>query len=300
MNLGENLDCRTLHSHMMNVSGMDHSDSNSSTDFWDVKLPDSAMMRLLESDSEFLPYDLLIVDEAQDIIKTKYIEYLDLLLKKGIKGGNWRFFGDFEKQVIYTGGCISLDSFINEWSGEAPQFNLRVNCRNTPRVANLAYLLSGLRPGYSRILRNDDGSEPVIKYYHNESEQAAMLISTLNELQVEGFSPQDIIILSANSDNKSLAKSVATKNHNSLIAPFDEASENQIRYCSIHSFKGLESSVVIITDLHDLTNLQVQSLTYIAITRTLSRMILILHESTRDEILTILQAELPPMGAAYD
>ena len=71
---------------------------------------------------------------------------LDLSLKGGLASGQWRFFGDFEKQAIYSAANLPLNEFIETRCNFAPVYDLRINCRNTPRVAELVHLLGGLDP----------------------------------------------------------------------------------------------------------------------------------------------------------
>jgi hypothetical protein len=44
---------------------------------------------------------MLVIDEAQDLLEDEYLDVLDLLVKGGLAGGRWAFFGDFERQAIY-------------------------------------------------------------------------------------------------------------------------------------------------------------------------------------------------------
>lgn len=48
-----------------------------------------------------LQYDLLIMDEGQDILRLLYLYSLDVLLKNGLEKGDWTIFND-EKQNIYN------------------------------------------------------------------------------------------------------------------------------------------------------------------------------------------------------
>ena len=48
-----------------------------------------------------MQYDLLIMDEGQDILKPLYLYSLDCLLKGGLDHGIWAVFYD-EKQNIYN------------------------------------------------------------------------------------------------------------------------------------------------------------------------------------------------------
>jgi hypothetical protein len=145
------------------------SDDTSSI-FWQDELPLLVIDKLLNKMDDQNLYDELVVDEAQDILRESYLDFLDLNLKGGLSAGRWRLFGDFEKQAIYDAASLSLEKFIHSRELKIPVYSLRVNCRNTPRVASLAHLLGGLDPGYSRVLRPDDRSDPELIYCSDENE----------------------------------------------------------------------------------------------------------------------------------
>jgi hypothetical protein len=46
----------------------------------------------------------LIVDEAQDILVSQYLDLLEFSIPNGLDGGRWRFFADFENQAIFNSG----------------------------------------------------------------------------------------------------------------------------------------------------------------------------------------------------
>ena len=210
---------RTIHQHMLAVSGASVARDLDQA-FWETRLPSLATEALLEDDNEVNQFDELVVDEAQDILKEDYLDFLDLSLRGGLASGKWRFFGDFEKQAIYRAADLPFEEFIRTRSNSAPIFNLRTNCRNTPRVAELVHLLGGLTPPYTRILRPDDGMEPEIIYYSNELEQRSQLLNTVKMLRNEGFSDQDIIILSPRSDTRCAASKAQVNRLGKSFPPF--------------------------------------------------------------------------------
>ena len=56
---------------------------------------------LSSEELDAIKYDLLVMDEGQDIIKPAYLYSLDALLKNGLEKGKWAIFYD-EKQNIYV------------------------------------------------------------------------------------------------------------------------------------------------------------------------------------------------------
>ena len=99
----------------------------------------------LEQESlDKLQYDLLVMDEGQDISKPIYLYSLDCLLKGGLEKGRWVVFYD-EKQNIYNpeyqDGMDILQSYAHT------SFRLFVNCRNTVQIGTYSAKASGVAFG---------------------------------------------------------------------------------------------------------------------------------------------------------
>lgn len=279
---------RTLHRHMLSITGiiLDDKDKKDET-FWTKELPLSAIEKLLMESSENV-FNELIVDEAQDILRDVYLDFLDLSLEGGLASGQWRFFGDFEKQAIFTAANLPLDVFIKTRSGSAPMYALRLNCRNTPRIASLAHILGDLNPDYSKILRPDNGIEPELLYYNDTSDQKALLIKILNRLYRNRVTGKNIVVLSLKADSLSIARSVQSSPWSDRLKPFELSGPEHIGYCTVHGFKGLESPLVIVTDVDEVSGPKSNALFYISVTRALQKLFIIAHYSVKNEILGIL------------
>jgi len=271
---------RTIHSHMLNIAGVKPIDRQ---DFWEGQLPSLAIEKILDDPREDNLFDELLIDEAQDMLSNTYLDFLDLSLKGGLAAGRWRLFGDFEKQSIYGATNLSLDSFLETRGGHAPKYSLRINCRNTPRIALFTYLLGGLDPSYSRVLRSDDEIEPEIIFYSSQEDQQLILVETLGRLYDEGFHGSDIAILSMKGAG-SCAGHLNEEPWRSRLHPMDLTQRMGIGFCSIHSFKGLEAPAIVVTDIDRVAGLYEQSLFYIAITRALQRLIIIMQDTAKVEI----------------
>ncbi len=279
---------RTLHGHMLALTDiiLGEIEKNQET-FWTDKLPLCAIEKLLTESSGNI-FDEIVVDETQDILRDAYLDFLDLSLKGGLASGQWRFFGDFEKQAIYGAANLPLEVFIKTRSGSAPIYTLRMNCRNTPRIASLAHILGDLNPDYSKILRPDNGIEPELLYYADSSDQAALLVRILENLYKSGVTGNNIVILSTKADSSCAARSVQLIPWTDRLKSFELSGQGHIGYCTVHAFKGLESSVVIVTDVDEVSGLKNNALFYIAVTRALQRLVILAHDSVKNEILKIL------------
>lgn len=283
--LKNNVKVCTLHKHMLDIVEM-HPDNSMDLDasFWNDELPSKAIDALLLSTDEKHLYDEIILDEAQDLLRNSYLDFLDLSLKGGLNAGRWRMFGDFEKQAIYRSNAdINLDDAISSRLSNAPIYNLRINCRNTPRIASFVHLLGALNPEYQRILRPDDGSEPTITYYASQEEQDQKFLETIKKLKNEGFGNKDIVVLSTKSTTDSTAQNV--KNHKSKFSDLAQISNQTIRSGTIHSFKGLESPAVIVTDVEFINGDHATSLFYVATTRALHRLHILASVAVKQQVI---------------
>jgi len=273
--LSENVICSTLHKYMLDLTGIEIPEDTEN--FWKDELPSIAIDKLLANTEGNNLFDEIIIDEAPDlIVNKKYLDFLDLCLsnKGGLRSGTWKFFGDFEKQVIYDKNDNPIEIFEKYLNRKIITSNLRINCRNTPRVAKFAENFGGLEPGYRKILRPDDEIIPEYILYTDHDHQEIMFVESLNNLHEQGYSKDDIIILSPKADKRCCASQIKNDFWRSKLRPFRICAKGHIHYCTIHAFKGLEKPAVIVTDM-DLPEKEIkQSLLYIAITRTQQKLII--------------------------
>lgn len=280
----------TLHGQMLSVANI-QPPAYPSQSFWENELPLKAIEKLIDSNDSAYQFDQLVIDEAQDILGDSYLDFLDLSLRGGLNSGNWIMFGDFEKQTLYE-NIRKVDTVLQDRFRQVPRFSLRVNCRNTPRVAELVHLLGGLHPGYTRIRRQDNNIEPKIEPYKNDECQRSTLEKILRKLQKENVSLDEIVILSSRKDENCIASKISEE-WKSKITNFKQIGvSKKIKYGTIHSFKGLEAPVIILTDIEQVDTPSAASLFYVGITRALDRLYILVNESARKEMINLLMKSL--------
>jgi len=277
----------TLHQYMAGIAGIKVPEGADES-FWKAELPEAAMSRLLDGHRDAGRFEMVIADEVQDLLHPPYLDVLELVLKGGLSGGSWRMFGDFERQMLYGQDREQVEELIRKRLGSFARGALRVNCRNTPRVATLSHLLGRLTPNYLRVLRPDDRVEPAIRYYATPSQQRKELGNTLERLFKESYSGDDIVVLSPKAGPRCAAAGVTEKPWCDQLAPFESAATGQIRYTTIQSFKGLDSPAIVITDIEHVDGDTFSSLFYVATTRTLERLCIIVHETAKPGIIQSL------------
>lgn len=282
----------TLHNRMCLAADIKPGNRANDPDFWENGLPQLATEKLMDTDEEDRRFDEFIIDEAQDILREDYLDFLELSLKGGLDDGRWRMFGDFDKQVIYGAADMELDEFLKDRGGHAPICSLTVNCRNAPGILELTCALDGDELDLRKIRRQDEGMEPELLFFDNPTEQQELLLESLENLYTDGYTGRDIVILSPRHDEASSAASIDTQPWKDRIKSLrvlsgdPKSGDGYVGYCTIQAFKGMEASAVVITDIDEITKLSMRALLYnrVGMTRTLHRLVLLINRTEMAEI----------------
>lgn len=276
--------CGTFHSVLQDIAGAPSRKMNGS-EYWEKVLPEMALECLLDDKCSRRPFDMLVVDEAQDLLREEYLDVFDLLLKGGLAGGRWALFGDFERQAIYAheGGSSAVKA-IESLSGRAPKHSkcsLRINCRNARPIAETLTITSGLAPGYKRVLHDIEGSDVDPLFYSSTLDQEKHLEFAVRELRAT-YKAGEIVVLSMRNDENSCAGCASTSSIGVKLAPIRDVKDGHtIPFTSIHAFKGLEAPAVIITDIEALDDERSRALLYVGMSRARVRLFLLMHERCR-------------------
>lgn len=289
--LGDLVTTSTLHQLMLRAARIDRAPTGAGSSYFEDELPDLATEALLEGADPPL-FDTLVIDEAQDVLRPSYTDFLDLTVEGGISAGRWTLFGDFERQAIFDAATISLDEFL-EQRAQAPVFGLRVNCRNTPRIARWVTMLAHLDPAYSRIRRPDEGPPPRTRYFRDADDQQDVLAGLLDELYASGYEGRDISVLSFRKDSAASRMAVSPWRDRLKRCDDGSATGNFIRWSTVQAFKGLEARVVILTDVDEVQGERAQSLFYTAVTRPTERLYVLADEVIADQMVDLLEQFQP-------
>jgi hypothetical protein len=252
-------------------------------------LPFFAQLSAQELNAQF---DVLVVDEAQDLLNGQALEVFGTLLKGGNAGGNWYLFADFTRQCIFGG--TSRDVHLQTLKDACPYFTqtqIQTNCRNTRRIGEETALLSGFT-ALPYKLGQIDGLPVDYRYWKNSEDQTEKLSEVVRLLLNEGISPRDIVLLSPRSFSDSVASRMrcSSPKHGSITAveirkgshPF--TIESQLPFATIQSFKGMESPVIILCDLDQVDDDAPQALLYTGMSRARSLLVMMIHERARDAV----------------
>ena len=205
-----------------------------------------------------LQYDLLVMDEGQDIIKENYLCSLDYLLKGGFEKGHWAIFYD-EKQNIYNPAYQEGMELLQSY--HCTKFKLFVNCRNTVQIGTYSANASGF--AMTEYLK-ENGEEVQKITYSDEADYGKQIREILKKLKAEKVAMRDVMFLAPKKYKNSRLYEAGIE---AMEVGEDEEKENLPRFATIQGYKGLDSKVVILCDVDDILDKNYSKFIYIAATR---------------------------------
>lgn len=205
---------------------------------WDYNELPKMALRILEEENPIEPYNALLIDEAQD-----WAPYWFSVINKILKPDTGiLFMADDPSQSIYR---------YYSWKEKAVNVVgrtrwLKVPYRNTFEIYRAAYSLIDDYPEIQASLQEEGekivpeiskeamrtGNKPVIKKFANVREEKEYLSNYVDQLRNQGYRDNQIAILLEHKDEV-----------NNLVS---RLKDTEIRLETIHSFKGLETEVVIL------------------------------------------------------
>ncbi len=255
----------SLHAYLTKICGVKTEGFEKDDEFFEKILPQLACEVVKE---QGICFDKIIVDEFQDLCTEEYLSFFDKVLKNGLMEGKFTFYGDFARQAIYKDASLTTLKNIAFFARK----HLSINCRNTLFIGNELINITGYEDKQYRLKIT---GEPVDFFIWNEKEeQGAKLLETIKDLKKKGFKSSSIMVLSPKRRNRSIVGQCDEDEF--LIGNYGEDSSAYLAmFSTVHAFKGLESEIVILTDIEDYSDPQ---LMYIALSRARSKLIVL--EST--------------------
>lgn len=229
-------------------------------------------------------FDRIIMDEGQDLMSEPFLDVLDLLLKDGLtpspddprKGGKWLVAMD-QAQALYTEN-FSSNALERLERCMPAKLSLEENCRNTRPVALHVYGFS--KTGSCEVMTTD-GPRPVIDYFSNQKSFIKLLRGYINDTLREYAKVEqpasDIVILTA---RKGLIPKILFEPGvlNRPLSRYKDAKITDLVWETIHGFKGLEASTIILIGVEELDNAQIRQLMYVGGSRARTRLIWLLPD----------------------
>ena len=204
--------------------------------------------------------DAVLVDEAQDFLPD-WLDALELLLDD--RNGIMFLFAD-ENQAIYHRGFARPANFL--------RYRLTANLRNSASIHRLLVEQFDERS----VARGPAGVEVTARTWSGERELRHELSSLLTRLTQHGVPSEAITVLIGRSTaNSRFGRDDAVGSFRLCSNP---KRPNEIRFASVHRFKGLESTVVILCEMEELNRSAARSLWYTGLSRARSALILLVHD----------------------
>lgn len=206
-------------------------------------------------------YSAIIVDEGQDFSSTWWIALEHL-------------FFDHSKSVFYIFCDDNQNIYANreqDYPFQSPSAVLTRNCRNTKRIHD--FVKKYYKGTIDMQSQGPEGINPEIVPISSPLELLKFTSQRLHQLVItEKVSPNEIIILSPRSKERSQLKQ-GTKLGNFLLTWESPKNNNEIECSTIHSFKGLEKTVVFLVEVNLLNTNEMNNLLYIGTSRARNHLI---------------------------
>lgn len=272
---------------------LDEERNGQSPSLYERTYPEFGMLALEELNR---PVDVLVMDEAQDLVRPGVLAVLNVWLKGGLADGRWAIFGDFRRQAIFsTFTAEQMTTLLRENSPNYARGRLSMNCRNTRNIGEETALLSGFDSPPFRMGRLA-GLPVDYHYYKTMEEQQGLLGTALRRMFSAGVKADDIVILSP---FRLVRSGIAGTQGGTdfRIVEIDEVPQTRsripvVRFATAHAFKGMEASVIVLCDIERIDEPDRQCLLYVAMSRARSHLTVLLNEQTRPEVAGCVRRKL--------
>lgn len=217
--------------------------------YWQQDIP-QAFLQLAEPNMHD-PFDIMVIDEGQDLLTPLLMQCLDKLVQGGFRQGRWLVALD-ELQNIYRTPLLEGLELLNQ--AQPVTLTLQDNYRNTREIIDYTIEKTGIDP-HVRPLIQVPGLEIREDRYGDTQDQRIKLVKALERLTKDDISPSEICIVSLSSYENSVLQGNPRAGkfpvqHLADLHP-EEWDPDKVKFSSVHRFKGLESPVVILTDVPD-------------------------------------------------
>ena len=211
-------------------------------------------------------FDLIIIDEAQDILSESTLCCLDKFVKQGLSFGEWIFFADPNQDIFLKGNFFADTVKIIKEKYNPCMLRLLKNCRNTAQIARRNSMLTSIPPSKYMQLT---GPEVRAIEFDTKADFVKKLDKEIRSLMTGGTYIKDIIILSTKKMENSLLSDTCTLADIELVAvrSFKGLKKTQINYMTVQSFKGLERKIVFYIDIDGFESPNNRRINYVAMSR---------------------------------
>lgn len=211
--------------------------------------------------------DVLVCDEAQDIMTEPDLMVLDSLLKGGVEGGAWILLADTKGQSGVLGDFDDEVYALLKSYAEGRPLSLNQNIRNTRAVVDETRLVTGIPGARSAV---ESPGRVRTHFVATPEEEAAVIRATVRELRRESVEDSSVTVLTPSGTGRFLEH--LPREFRQVITSVGVGSAMSwptrgLSLASIADFKGMENDIIIVCDLWDLDLLRDAAVLYTAMTR---------------------------------
>ncbi|MEG0074325.1 MAG: NERD domain-containing protein [Eubacterium sp.] len=227
------------------------------------------MCHLDEATQKELKWDVLVLDEGQDILRPNDMYALDCLIKGGFDHGKWAVFYD-ENQNIYNPefelGLELLSAY------QFTKFKLFINCRNTVQIGEFNAQVTQTA---ETVCLKEKGEEVEVIDYKDEKEFKERMTALMKRLKSEKIPLEEVVFLSPKKYINSILSIIdeRTLNVNEMKDGFVSQKGIPV-YATIQGFKGLDAKSVILIDIDKIYEKNYKRYMYTAISRARTKLFL--------------------------
>lgn len=243
---------------------------------------DEATSLFLSKAENIGEYDVLVVDEAQDLLRESVVTVLDKLIRGGIKNGEWAVFTDPNQNIFSDDNVYEIGVNRLKEQGNPSVFSLNTNCRNTAPIARKTAVMT-VTPPAKHLKISGPNVETI--FYANREEAVEKLDQCIRSLITGGTYAKDIVVLSTHR----LKNSLLSNNEEIAGMPINEVDDirqldsSSVNYLTAYSFKGLERKVVIYIDIEGFLKKEQRRINYVAMSRASALLYMFVDEKLQAE-----------------
>jgi hypothetical protein len=298
----DNIDVYSINELLLKIVGKADNPKSSSSFWYETDLPKQALKILRDESKPLLKYDAVIVDEFQDFAtKNLWLQVIQQILVDSKKRKPALLLAGDDGQRVADQSKVSSFEIAQMYFQNIFHVILKTNVRQAPKLVGEIYkflqrpnpfrrnLLSEDNVGSLEIVRIKSGSTEE-KTKDNELKKLAEIVRAL----LDDYHPSSIRILSPFGENKAaLVRAFSLGDtHSQVVRDLKKITKHtsnpdgKVRWRSIMKYKGLDSDVIIITDINndskkfveERLQISLEDLLYMGMTRAKFQVILLVQD----------------------
>jgi len=297
-----NIEVFSINDLLLKIAGKSDNPRGASTAWFEVDLPKQALKALRDESKPLYKFDAIIIDEFQDFAtKSLWLQIIQQMLEDSKKRKPTLLLaGDDKQRVSETSKESSLD-LARMYFPNMFHVTLRTNVRQAPKLVEEIYSFLNRANPFRRNLLSDNnvGSLEIVrinpgvtkdKTKENQVKKLAEVVMGL----LDEYHPSSIRVLSPYGEQKAALVWAfgLGDTHSKIVRELKKITKHtsnpdgKIRWRSIMKYKGLDSDVVIITDIsneskkfaEERLKITLDDLLYMGMTRARFQVILLVQD----------------------